>query len=319
MSRTLDLLRLAPEAALRQIIADCLVDGVSASAFKLGVPVVVSGKDTTIRLELDRLNVPVDLWINNGIVDFGYPRLDLGVEFAKFLPEVVLDFPATTQSIRNALTKRYGLLFDDNDFVEETVQYADRNAFVLKSKPESLRWVGNYPMAIKQRILELNAAFVNKHMSFFDEPVTGEFLQLFVNAINAENAQFLYRPILRGELTLSDPTPVNEPDIEQNTKLVASVTTSDLYKGSAEFHYNRLNLNHMSMDRVLVKSLWFSEHWEAAVAAGATLGVTLTEDDVVPAVLPLLAPGQIVDINIQIKPTSKGFTGPLNIRFQRAV
>lgn len=320
MSRTLDLLRLTPETALREMITESLVPGVSSSAFKLGEPVEVSGKDTSIILELDKLNVPVDLWIYSGVVDFRYPRLDLGVEFAKFEPEVVVDFPTTTKTICDAITKRYGILFDEKDFVEQYLEYVERNGFVLTSKPESLRWVGNYPMQIKQRVLELNESFLNKYLELYNEPVTGPFAVLFVAAINAGNLEYLYREVLQSELVFSDPEPANVLDHERNTQIVVSVGTSDLYKGETTFYYNRLNLSALTHDEPpLVRSIRYSEYWEAAIDAGEQLGVTITQADVVPGVLPAPAQGVVVDLTIEIVEHSKAFTGPLHIRFQRAV
>jgi len=320
MSRTLDLLRLTPEAALRELIAEAVVPGISAKSFKLGVPVAVSGNDTAIRLELDKLNVPVDMWAYTGSVDFEYPRLDLGAEFSKFEPVAIVDFPTTTQSICASLTKRYGILFDTNDFVDETVSFDERGDFVLKCKPESLRWVGQYPLTIKQRIIPLNIAFNDRVLDFYDTPSLGNFTAMLVSAMNTVNQERLYRHIEAGEISISVPSAVNEFEFGKNTKVTVSVLNSDLYSGSADFFYTRHDLNALTINEpIVVRSFLFSEYWEAAQKAGEGLGITIRREDIVPGILPAPAPGQQVEVMIDIVDNAMNVTGPLHILFERGV
>lgn len=319
MSKSLDLLSLPPEAGLREIIQTCLEPGVSADIFRIGKPTGEVDGETTVELKIDRLNVPVDLWIYKDALMFRYKRYHLQTVMSAINAEAIVDFPVTEKEIAAALTHRYGIVFDDKDLRPVSVDYANRDSFVLQAGLDSLRWVGQTPLRLKQRVLTLTEAFINRELEVFETPRVGDIATLMVEDLNRLNAGRLYRPIRMTEVSFGLPTLVHRSDISGNTRITMRAHTSDLYKGELELTYRRYHLPTLvGQNFPQVRSMFISEHWEAAVLAGQQLGITITEDDVVPGVLPAPPEGQVVPITIEIKPTSRGFVGPLHIEFVRA-
>ena len=110
--------------------------------FDFGVPEVVSGRITKVRLTVRDVRGNNDDVPYSGAFDFTYHRLDIGEHFSDVLAGFTPELPTSSQVLIDELTRRIGQDFFLEDLVIEDIGRSNATPYRLKAKKESLRWVG---------------------------------------------------------------------------------------------------------------------------------------------------------------------------------
>lgn len=126
------------------------------------------------------------------------------------------------------------------------------------------------------------------------------------------------------------PVPVAENNLYfGNARLQASSTDGvssivptvgvlgSVYSGYEDFTYRRINLSTAYDQIPLMKSVGASTVYDMLDTINQFLGLNLTEQDVVDSPVATVQTGATVNINLQAKPGSLGYTGALILEFNR--
>ena len=87
-------------------------------------------------------------YINDGPITFRYNRLDVGSFFNGVLGGYTTELPTSTQTLLDEITARVGQQFVLDDIVLEDISRENVNAYRLRAKAESLRWIGEMPIVV---------------------------------------------------------------------------------------------------------------------------------------------------------------------------
>lgn len=157
MSNTLQLLSIPHEDAVKVLVQDCLVSGVSVSDLVIAPPEQGPGlkMHSGIYVAPHAYNNPD--WPYYGETRLTYHALDLGDTFAGI--PLAFQMPPTFSSrdIASRLADIFHLHFAPDDFVQETVTLTEmESTFRLRAAPSSTRWKGYVDIIIHaDRVLGL--------------------------------------------------------------------------------------------------------------------------------------------------------------------
>jgi len=147
----MELLSLPPREALVRIIAHSNQVDVAPEHLEFGVPEVVQGRVTKIKVTGRK---PTDLFtgqVYTGSIDFTYKRIDFGELFARTKLSVKIDLPCKTSDLVKVLSHHYGYVFDSSDYVNELITAENAYEYELRAAPYSLRWVGEVQVSLLKK------------------------------------------------------------------------------------------------------------------------------------------------------------------------
>jgi len=90
-----------------------------------------------------------------------------------------------------------------------------------------------------------------------------------------------------------------------------------VYTGYQDFHYKRINLSQAYDYNPVMASVGADSLYNMLDIVNQYLGLNLTQQDVVDTNVAYVADGAAVNINVQTKPTSLGYTGAFILEFRR--
>lgn len=150
MATTEQLLELSTRGAIVRMINDenkTFFNGDEAGPLVISPPLVKGGIRTEVEVSIRRKLSGMDELPFAGQLAFRYNRLDVENTFYGRLNGFRPSMPTSTQVLLDELTARMGIKFEKDDFILEDIIRNNAAPYVLKAKPESLRWVGS--MAIQ--------------------------------------------------------------------------------------------------------------------------------------------------------------------------
>lgn len=146
MPTTEELLKLSSRGAVVKIINaenDTLFDGSPAGPLVISAPLNVGGVRTEVEITVRRAVSVDDRVPYQGRLAFRYNRLDVESTLYGKLDGFRPAMPTSTQVLLDELTQRTGIKFETENFILEDIIRSNAAPYVLKAKPESLRWVGS--------------------------------------------------------------------------------------------------------------------------------------------------------------------------------
>lgn len=204
MTATEILLLYSPREAIVMMLNSENLTHFPVDAFEFGAPVVVSGRQTRVRMQVRPSRHKLDEVPESGEFDFVYNRLELADHFEDVLVGYETTLPTSTQVLLDELKRRLGQHFFDDDVVLEEVGRSNAAPYRLRAKAESLRWVGE---------LEVHLAEEQDLPTFFSRAILSNgstrlgqlnstpqlrSAQLFSPYTNATNVRHLVAQIVQG-------------------------------------------------------------------------------------------------------------------------
>lgn len=143
MLDTVTLLQRPPKRALVDIVNFYNSTTIDPEAVNVTQPESLGGRRTRVVLSAPPRASAVEIPLYSGSKPFEFNRLDLAEFFAPVTIQAELSYPATTYSILDHLTQRFGFVFDEEDFYIEDIPGIGAGTYTLRAHPNSLRWVGS--------------------------------------------------------------------------------------------------------------------------------------------------------------------------------
>lgn len=170
MSETLRLLKYDPAVALLIMANNQLNTNLLPQYSSVSAPTSISGSLTSVEISTHET---VDEYIyrrHTGSMVYRYNRIDVADVFGGMILD--LTPPLTIYGVMENLAAASGLVFTDDDFENALVL---ANSFVLKAKPESLRWVGETTVVLNEprEVIRFADAFPNNILNGFVAPPLG--------------------------------------------------------------------------------------------------------------------------------------------------
>lgn len=152
MLDTIGLLQLSPTRALMTIIGANNGVEIEDDALEISNIRSLGGRETKVDLRVRKhrslySNLPL-----TGGTEFTYNRLDLATFFSGVNLDITLDLPTNTNVLVTVLSKYYGYVFDNTDFVVELIDSSNAHQYRLKASPRSIRWVGELVIDLIKRV-----------------------------------------------------------------------------------------------------------------------------------------------------------------------
>lgn len=149
MSGTLSLLSMPHAQAIRVMVQDKLVPGVSVSDLVIETPQSASGLEMTSKVYISASAYENPNWPYFGDVDFTYTALDMGDTFNGIPLAFIMPREFTSQQLAEKIGEALQLRFEPNDVITETItQTAQQMVYTLQSSPRSPRWKGSVDIAV---------------------------------------------------------------------------------------------------------------------------------------------------------------------------
>ncbi len=138
--------RLSPKGAVVRMVNDLNAtqfDGSEASALQVSPPQALTGHRTQVELSVRKPLSGSDRTADPGVVNFRFNRLDVDATLGGKLGGYRPAMPSSTRVLLDELTRRTGIVFQDEDFVLEDINRDNAAPYILKAKAGSLRWLGS--------------------------------------------------------------------------------------------------------------------------------------------------------------------------------
>jgi hypothetical protein len=253
MATTEQLLKLSPRGAIVRMINDknnTFFDGSDAGPLIISPPVAVGEIRTEVEISVRRRLSGSDDLPFAGQLAFRFNRLDVEATLSGSLTGYRPPMPTSTQVLLDELTRRTGIKFDLEDFILEDIIRNNAAPYLLKAKPESLRWVGDLEVTLLD-LVDLSTYVPGgvvpgqNTLKCVSPPITTKDYQPYLNAsawrtereelalnsqvdsINHPLAVFIQRTVPKvGEFLLGNPVPwvystANGPYNLRNATLVS--------------------------------------------------------------------------------------------------
>jgi hypothetical protein len=148
MATLRELLNLSPKEAARALVAKALRPGHDAKDLELTAS---EGLSTTraFTINIAQKFGDVRRWRYKGTTPFTYDRLQWSDAFGDGVLTLAMDTPQSMSDITDYITKRFGVVFDENDVMQGPVHLADHGALTLLALPQSWRWFGTMAVYFK--------------------------------------------------------------------------------------------------------------------------------------------------------------------------
>lgn len=151
MATTEELLKLSSRGAVVKIINDendTFFDGSDAGPLVISPPLNLGGERTEVEISIRRKLSVDDGLPYQGKLAFRYNRLDVENTLYGKLSGFRPPMPTSTQVLLDELTRRTGIKFEAENFILEDIIRNNAAPYVLKARPESLRWVGSMEVTL---------------------------------------------------------------------------------------------------------------------------------------------------------------------------
>lgn len=151
MATTDELLKMSPHGAIVRMINDrnhTFFDGGETGSLVISPPLDEGGIRTEVEISVRRRLSGSEQLPFGGSLAFRYNRLDVENTLSGKLTGYRPAMPTSTQVLLDELTRRTGIKFDLEDFVLEDIIRSNAAPYVLKAKPESLRWIGQMEITL---------------------------------------------------------------------------------------------------------------------------------------------------------------------------
>lgn len=151
MATTEELLKYSPRSAIVRMINDknnTLFDGSDAGPLVISPPLDIGGIRTEVEVSVRRRLSGIDGLPFAGQLAFRFNRLDVEMTLSGKLTGFRPPMPTSTQVLLDELTRRTGIKFELEDFILEDIIRSNAAPYLLKAKPESLRWVGDLEVTL---------------------------------------------------------------------------------------------------------------------------------------------------------------------------
>jgi len=174
MSETLRLLKYDPAVALLIMANNHFNITLRPEFTTVGDPVVVAGSETLTDVVIKTRDTIDEVIYSSytGQMTYRYNRISVSEIFAGMSLDITP--PITILGVLTNMAAASGLAFTEDDFENGLVE---SNSFVLKAKPNSLRWVGQTTVMLNEPgvSLQLADAFSNNILNGFYPPVFEEY------------------------------------------------------------------------------------------------------------------------------------------------
>lgn len=139
-------------AALKDIVQDALVEGVSADDLDIGTPVVGVGSEMVTKVSVSTEAYGRPDFEYHGSVNLRYQRLDLADTFSGIDLEFMLSFPTKASVVAGLIGTAFNIHFGIEDYIEEPIDDPSGVVnFLFKANPDSPRWMGQLPVKLFRR------------------------------------------------------------------------------------------------------------------------------------------------------------------------
>lgn len=143
MSNTLTLLSIPHETAVRTLVQDALIPGVSVGDLVIDAPTAGVGLEQISRIYIAASAYTNPDWPYFGEVDFTYHALDLNETFGELGMEFLLPINCSSMDIAREIGEVLDIHFDPTDIHQEAITLTQmRTVYRLRAAPRSTRWRG---------------------------------------------------------------------------------------------------------------------------------------------------------------------------------
>lgn len=143
MTISLALLSRPHQEAAHTIVEELLKPGVDINNLVIGQSAIHDDGDGVLTVNVDSEAYNDPTWTYRGSVDLRYKRVDLNVAFGALKLRCYVGAEYTTQKVVDRLKQVFGLHFEPNEFVNETIPMTTLGRRVLlRAAADSLRWKG---------------------------------------------------------------------------------------------------------------------------------------------------------------------------------
>lgn len=153
MTNTLRLLKFDPAVALLIMANNQLLTNLMIEHASIGVPEVIEGSLTKVMITTHDSTDEVIYRRHTGSLEYRYHRINVADIFETM--RLDLTPPVTIYGVMENLAKASGMAWTTDDFENGVVT---ENYFVLKAKPQSLRWVGEATIVLNDPLEEESLA-----------------------------------------------------------------------------------------------------------------------------------------------------------------
>lgn len=151
---SLSLLAMPHDQAVRTMVQDKLIPGISVDNLVIETPVSVSGLQMASKLYISAIAHEDPSWPYFGDATFNYTALDMGDTFAGIPLAFAMPTTFTSAQLAARLGEALGIVFSPNDVVMETVTPTEMESeYELRASLSSPRWKGS--VVIKIYVLSL--------------------------------------------------------------------------------------------------------------------------------------------------------------------
>jgi len=149
MLNTLSLLSMKHSAAIRSMIQDKLVLGVSVNHLMVANPVALPDDKMKVGVYLTPTAYQDPSWTYRGQSEFTYKRMD----FEDFFQGINLILPlpnaTRTRALVNKLERIFNIDIDDGDYIDEDISHnGTQILYTLRASPNSQRWKGRVALLV---------------------------------------------------------------------------------------------------------------------------------------------------------------------------
>lgn len=143
MLNTLSLLSMKHPAAMKSMIQEKLVLGVSVGHLMTANPIALQNGAMRVGVYLTPQAYKDPTWLYRGESEFTYNRMDLENFFQGINLVVAIPAVARTRHLVNKLERIFDIDIDDLDYIDEEILHGGQQIFyTLRASPTSQRWRG---------------------------------------------------------------------------------------------------------------------------------------------------------------------------------
>jgi hypothetical protein len=153
MTDTLRLLKYDPAVALLIMANNQLNLNLMPQHASVGAPEAIEGTRTKVLISTHDSTDEIIYRRHTGTLEYTYDRINVATIFGNAVLD--LDPPLTIYGIMTNLAVASGMAWTTDDFENGVIS---TNSFVLKAKPQSLRWVGEATIALNEPVEEPSLA-----------------------------------------------------------------------------------------------------------------------------------------------------------------
>lgn len=214
MTTTEELLKYSTRGAIVRMVNEengTLFDGSQVGPLVISEPLNVGGVRTEVELSVRRQIHQNDALPFPGRIAFRFNRLDVGHTLGGYLDGFRPTLPTSTRVLMDEITRRSGIVLEDEDFVLEEIVRFNAMPYVLRAKSESLRWTGSLSVVLVD-LIDLH--------DYLTTAMPNTTIQLSEQSELFSKAAALPYINITADRQLYDQIALNDPITEENDPLV---------------------------------------------------------------------------------------------------